>query len=594
MNREIITAELEQNSSIISEVTSPAPINTVVENNSSIETIVDTNNNPIETQVVETESNIVSIVNQPNIQVTSVNGKTGDVEVDSEVQEFKAGKYYKQGSLITHNGSAYIAKKNMTPTSFIASDWGSVGGGEQGDWNETDTTAPSFIKNKPSIVTRSELATEVNKLETKKADKSGVYTKGESDTKYALKTHTHNYSEIQNAPQIMSQVEANGGTATTNRTISANILKGAIQNHQVQPDWNAVSGKGKILNKPDIPNINSSQPIVTDLQFDDDQMSIRGIRRRLDGQESGVSDSIVNLNPYLPILPKPIYGKIGGRIGSAAQVVPAGATTDLVWDSNRMENVNITYSHDWNGWLIPEDGVYILTAITEIVDVPQPFGLAFQKLPQGGNWQRITNEDWISYPAIGRVKTVTTTQKFNAGDKVNCIIVNGGGNTRVGEGDYAGHEQTHFTITRIDTTSHTYNSVPRHSSLTKEIVTTVNVSNGPSKIITYSFNIPEEFKGRRFKATWKLEHQWRDTDPSLSATAEVYRKEWSPQANGYINDVKNPNIGVRHYHNYNEITELYDNTLNNFDRCEMLIRDRDGLQNNRGLYGTGKVILETF
>ena len=88
MNREIITAELEQNSSIISEVTSPAPINTVVENNSSIETIVDTNNNPIETQVVESESNIVSIVNQPNIQVTSVNGKTGDVEVDSEVQEF--------------------------------------------------------------------------------------------------------------------------------------------------------------------------------------------------------------------------------------------------------------------------------------------------------------------------------------------------------------------------------------------------------------------------------------------------------------------------------------------------------------------------
>lgn len=72
------------------------------------------------------------------------------------------------------------------------------------------------------------------------------------DTKYAQKTHTHAYSTLTGCPVAMSATEANAGTANYDRLMRASTLKGAIQTHQIQPDWNATSGKGVILNKPDL------------------------------------------------------------------------------------------------------------------------------------------------------------------------------------------------------------------------------------------------------------------------------------------------------------------------------------------------------
>ena len=118
MNPNLVTTEIEQNASIITEVTQLPAVNTVVEESKTLQTIVDQDKTPIQTVVEENTSNIVSLINQPTIQVTSVNGKTGDVEVDSEVSEFKPGKYYKRGTLTTYNGSAYIAKNDITPTTF--------------------------------------------------------------------------------------------------------------------------------------------------------------------------------------------------------------------------------------------------------------------------------------------------------------------------------------------------------------------------------------------------------------------------------------------------------------------------------------------
>ena len=50
-------------------------------------------------------------------------------------------------------------------------------GGAQADWNETDTTSPSYIQHKPSVYTQ----TETDALLGEKADKASVYTKGETD-----------------------------------------------------------------------------------------------------------------------------------------------------------------------------------------------------------------------------------------------------------------------------------------------------------------------------------------------------------------------------------------------------------------------------
>lgn len=52
-----------------------------------------------------------------------------------------------------------------------------VNDGAQADWNETDTTSPAYIQNRPSIYTQSE----TNALLDAKADKATTYTKTETD-----------------------------------------------------------------------------------------------------------------------------------------------------------------------------------------------------------------------------------------------------------------------------------------------------------------------------------------------------------------------------------------------------------------------------
>lgn len=111
----------------------------------------------IQTTVTENGPEVVSIVNAPFVQVTSVNGKTGDVTVDAKVEQFKTNKQYSEGSLCVNSGSLYIAKRSFTSgTSFNSNDWiqvqGGSGGGAsvQSDWKASNTSDPAYIKNKPT------------------------------------------------------------------------------------------------------------------------------------------------------------------------------------------------------------------------------------------------------------------------------------------------------------------------------------------------------------------------------------------------------------------------------------------------------------
>lgn len=110
----------------------------------------------IQTTVTENGPEVVSIVNAPFVQVTSVNGKTGDVTVDAKVEQFKTNKQYSEGSLCVNSGSLYIAKRSFTSgTSFNSNDWIQVQGGGggasvQSDWKASNTSDPAYIKNKPT------------------------------------------------------------------------------------------------------------------------------------------------------------------------------------------------------------------------------------------------------------------------------------------------------------------------------------------------------------------------------------------------------------------------------------------------------------
>lgn len=79
------------------------------------------------------------------------------------------------------NATVTITQDGATRGSFSVNATDSVTidltGGAQADWNETDTTSPSYIKNRPSVYTQ----TETNALLDAKADKTTTYTKTETD-----------------------------------------------------------------------------------------------------------------------------------------------------------------------------------------------------------------------------------------------------------------------------------------------------------------------------------------------------------------------------------------------------------------------------
>lgn len=107
-------------------------------------------------QTTITDGNAIStVVDAPWVSVTSLNGMTGDVVVEPVIKPFQSSHYYLKDSVVTYNGAICIAKQTFTSgESFNANDWDMPDlTQEQADWNENDSTAKSYIKNKPTIST---------------------------------------------------------------------------------------------------------------------------------------------------------------------------------------------------------------------------------------------------------------------------------------------------------------------------------------------------------------------------------------------------------------------------------------------------------
>ena len=107
-------------------------------------------------QTTITDGNAIStVVDAPWVSVTSLNGMTGDVIVEPVIKPFQSNHYYLKDSVIAYNGSICFAKRTFTSGgSFNANDWDVRDfAQEQADWNENDSTAESYIKNKPTIPT---------------------------------------------------------------------------------------------------------------------------------------------------------------------------------------------------------------------------------------------------------------------------------------------------------------------------------------------------------------------------------------------------------------------------------------------------------
>ena len=112
------------------------------------------------------ESALVAHTDNADIHVTLQDKTTWDSKAD-------IGDIGNATVTITQDGEAR-GSFSVNATDSVTID---LAGGAQADWNETDTTSPSYIQHKPSVYTK----TETDALLGDKADKATTYTKTETD-----------------------------------------------------------------------------------------------------------------------------------------------------------------------------------------------------------------------------------------------------------------------------------------------------------------------------------------------------------------------------------------------------------------------------
>lgn len=128
--------------------------------------------------VLQNGINVSSQINAPFVEVTSVNGKTGDVITEPIVGEFEANHYYLKNTMISYNDTLYYAKANFTSgNSFNASDWYAVEGTQITVDSAFSTTSENPVQNK--VITD-----KINEMERfKRSLKAGTRIPVNSDLK---------------------------------------------------------------------------------------------------------------------------------------------------------------------------------------------------------------------------------------------------------------------------------------------------------------------------------------------------------------------------------------------------------------------------
>ena len=197
-------------------------INTTSQEGQSIQTTV--NDNPIQltTQVQDVpqiqsviQDNTVtvsSVINNPFVEVTSVNGMTGDVITEAEILDFISNHFYKKNTLISHSGNLYWAKQDFTSTSvFDVNDWNLIEATGVSEWDD--------IQNKPNF--------------------AAVATSG-------------SYNDLSNKPNL--------STVATSGSYNDLSNKPSIPAAQIQSDWTQTitTAVDYIKNKPNLATVATS------------------------------------------------------------------------------------------------------------------------------------------------------------------------------------------------------------------------------------------------------------------------------------------------------------------------------------------------
>lgn len=292
---------------------------------------------------------------------------------------------------------------------------------------------------------------------------------------------------------------------------------------------------------------------------------------------------------------KTVFGRVAGISDNSSNVIAPGVTDDMRWNENNLISKGITFhgSRNSNAWEILEEGIYSITVSVETVDVNMPFGIFIQKKDvTTGAWVAISPTVTVSYPSVSRGLTATATVLLKKGDLINSRVGNfGDNNTRIGEYAANGTEGASFTVVKLGSIAEkTYRAPMVTQSLTKEVAITPTIEGSSSKVIKYKVDIPQEFRDRKIKATFKLSFDYQNINATIGATIEVYRKAYDgPNNNLETESTKLFNTSAIGYHNYIEITELFEN---DDGAIAIWLKDRDNISPNQ--IASGKVILETI
>lgn len=198
----------------------------------------------------------------------------------------------KQDVLISGTNIKTINNESILGSGNITISGGGTFTQEQADWNQNDSTAVDFIKNKPTIpVVPTNVSAFVNDAGylTQHQSLANYYTKTESDGKYLTKTEYDTDEEvISRALNKLDDDKQDKLTAGTNITIQNNVIS-ASGGTQVQSDWNQsdTTAVDFIKNKPTIPDTSN---FLTINQWNKKEVAIANALTELNEEKADVTE----------------------------------------------------------------------------------------------------------------------------------------------------------------------------------------------------------------------------------------------------------------------------------------------------------------
>lgn len=240
-------------------------IQTTSSEGQSLQTVINPTNVNLITQVADVpqiqsilQDNtaiLSSVVNAPFVEVTSVNGRTGDVITEPMLEDFAPNTYYRKNTLVSYGGSLYFANDNFTSgSSFDGDDWTEVSSQGITSWDD--------IPDKPNFAT---------------VAVSGSYNDLSNKPNLATVATSGSYNDLSNKPTIPAAQVQSDWTQTTTTAVDYIKNKPNLATVATSGAYNDLSGKPSVATTTstgfvqvgDGLSITNAGVLSTELEIDD-------------------------------------------------------------------------------------------------------------------------------------------------------------------------------------------------------------------------------------------------------------------------------------------------------------------------------------